>query len=137
MFSRPSAISAKDEMAMLSRHLGSLPHLAKHRISCIRTAIKGKWRCRTMLMPNRLLNSFTPKHLQEPLNSLPRQASLSAQQACELLSIGGRGIVVAYETIAANNDGTTYKVIIDEVEDWTVKLFGVSDKTFEDMVWDI
>ncbi|XP_057444985.1 uncharacterized protein LOC130737246 [Lotus japonicus] len=36
----PSAISAKDEMARLSRHLGSLPLLAKHRINCIRTAIK-------------------------------------------------------------------------------------------------
>ncbi|KAL8151948.1 hypothetical protein V2J09_021756 [Rumex salicifolius] len=34
------AISAKDEIARLSRHLGSLPLLAKHRISCIRTAIK-------------------------------------------------------------------------------------------------
>ncbi|KAK7251070.1 hypothetical protein RIF29_33949 [Crotalaria pallida] len=36
----PSAISAKDEMARLSRHLGSLPLLAKHRINCVRTAIK-------------------------------------------------------------------------------------------------
>ncbi|KAG0486696.1 hypothetical protein HPP92_008791 [Vanilla planifolia] len=36
----PSAISAKEEMARLSRHLGSLPLLAKHRINCIRTAIK-------------------------------------------------------------------------------------------------
>ncbi|KAH1202742.1 hypothetical protein GmHk_17G049134 [Glycine max] len=36
----PSAISAKDEMGRLSRHLGSLPLLAKHRINCIRTAIK-------------------------------------------------------------------------------------------------
>ncbi|KAI3669855.1 hypothetical protein L6452_41299 [Arctium lappa] len=31
----PSAISAKDEMARLSRHLGSLPLQAKHRINCI------------------------------------------------------------------------------------------------------
>ncbi|KAF5200145.1 Transducin/WD40 repeat-like superfamily protein [Thalictrum thalictroides] len=72
-----------------------------------------------------------------PVPSPFGQASLSAQQACELLSIGGREIVVAYETIVANNDGTTYKIIIDEVEDWTVKLFGVRGKTFEDMVWDI
>ncbi|KAL7141351.1 hypothetical protein ABFS83_08G047500 [Erythranthe nasuta] len=36
----PSAISAKEEMARLSRHLGSLPLLAQHRINCIRTAIK-------------------------------------------------------------------------------------------------
>lgn len=36
----PSVISAKDEMARLSRHLGSLPLLAKHRINFIRTAIK-------------------------------------------------------------------------------------------------
>ncbi|KAL3525713.1 hypothetical protein ACH5RR_014085 [Cinchona calisaya] len=36
----PSAISAKDEMARLARHLGSLPLLANHRINCIRTAIK-------------------------------------------------------------------------------------------------
>lgn len=35
-----AAISAKDEMARLSRHLGSLPLRANHRINCIRTAIK-------------------------------------------------------------------------------------------------
>ncbi|XP_044470052.1 uncharacterized protein LOC123199208 isoform X2 [Mangifera indica] len=36
----PSAISAKEEMARLSRHLGSLSLQTKHRINCIRTAIK-------------------------------------------------------------------------------------------------
>ncbi|KAI0529076.1 hypothetical protein KFK09_001622 [Dendrobium nobile] len=35
-----STISAKEEIARLSRHLASLPLLAKHRINCIRTAIK-------------------------------------------------------------------------------------------------
>ncbi|KAK8948312.1 hypothetical protein KSP40_PGU008176 [Platanthera guangdongensis] len=35
-----SAIYAKEEMSRLSRHLGSLPLLAKHRITCVRTAIK-------------------------------------------------------------------------------------------------
>ncbi|PPS15235.1 hypothetical protein GOBAR_AA05343 [Gossypium barbadense] len=39
-FQGPRALSAKDEMARLSRHLGSLPLQAKHRINCIRTAIK-------------------------------------------------------------------------------------------------
>ncbi|GKB76707.1 KDPG/KHG aldolase [Tanacetum coccineum] len=39
----PSAISVKDEMARLSRHLGSLPLQAKHRINGIRTAIKRIW----------------------------------------------------------------------------------------------
>ena len=34
------AVGAKEEMARLSRHLGSLALQAKHRISCVRTAIK-------------------------------------------------------------------------------------------------
>ncbi|KAF5182650.1 hypothetical protein FRX31_027763, partial [Thalictrum thalictroides] len=65
-----------------------------------------------------------------PMNSLSRHTSLSSQQACKLLSIGGR--LVAYGTIATNSDGTTYKVMIDEVEDWDAELFGVIGKTFRD-----
>ncbi|ESW27939.1 hypothetical protein PHAVU_003G245800 [Phaseolus vulgaris] len=69
----PSAISAKDEMARLSRHLGSLPLLAKHRINCIRTAIK-----RNMDVQNygyskqmlELLLSKAPANKQEEFRSL-------------------------------------------------------------------
>ncbi|XP_050206806.1 uncharacterized protein LOC126656312 isoform X2 [Mercurialis annua] len=69
----PSALSAKDEMARLSRHLGSLPLLAKHRINCIRTAIK-----RNMEMQNfayskqmlELLLSKAPPSKQDELRSL-------------------------------------------------------------------
>ncbi|XP_042494369.1 uncharacterized protein LOC122073801 [Macadamia integrifolia] len=69
----PSAISAKDEMARLSRHLGSLPLLAKHRINCIRTAIK-----RNMEVQNygyskqmlELLLSKAPASKQDELRSL-------------------------------------------------------------------
>ncbi|XP_048335751.2 uncharacterized protein LOC107410579 isoform X1 [Ziziphus jujuba] len=68
-----SAISAKDEMARLSRHLGSLPLLAKHRINCIRTAIK-----RNMEVQNygyskqmlELLLSKAPPGKQEEFRSL-------------------------------------------------------------------
>lgn len=68
-----SAISAKDEMARLSRHLGSLPLQAKHRINCIRTAIK-----RNMDVQNygyakqmlELLLSKAPPGKQEELRSL-------------------------------------------------------------------
>nr|GMC59566.1 Actin cytoskeleton-regulatory complex protein [Ipomoea batatas] len=69
----PSAISAKDEMARLARHLGSLPLLAKHRINCIRTAIK-----RNMDVQNygyakqmlELLLSKAPPGKQDELRSL-------------------------------------------------------------------
>ncbi|XAR73964.1 hypothetical protein NMG60_11008106 [Bertholletia excelsa] len=69
----PTAISAKDEMARLSRHLGSLPLLAKHRINCIRTAIK-----RNMEVQNygyakqmlELLLSKAPSSKQDELRSL-------------------------------------------------------------------
>ncbi|CAH9060859.1 unnamed protein product [Cuscuta epithymum] len=68
-----SAISAKDEMARLARHLGSLPLLAKHRINCIRTAIK-----RNMDVQNygyakqmlELLLSKAPISKQDELRSL-------------------------------------------------------------------
>ncbi|XP_044485392.1 uncharacterized protein LOC123210926 [Mangifera indica] len=69
----PSAISAKDEMARLSRHLGSLPLQTKHRINCIRTAIK-----RNMDVQNfgyakqmlELLLSKAPPSKQDELRSL-------------------------------------------------------------------
>ncbi|TYG45991.1 hypothetical protein ES288_D11G220300v1 [Gossypium darwinii] len=69
----PRALSAKDEMARLSRHLGSLPLQAKHRINCIRTAIK-----RNMDVQNygyakqmlELLLSKAPPGKQEELRSL-------------------------------------------------------------------
>ncbi|XP_051117953.1 uncharacterized protein LOC127242437 isoform X3 [Andrographis paniculata] len=69
----PSALSAKDEMARLARHLGSLPLLAKHRINCIRTAIK-----RNMDVQNygyakqmlELLLSKAPPGKQDELRSL-------------------------------------------------------------------
>ncbi|KAL0689209.1 hypothetical protein Bca4012_088887 [Brassica carinata] len=63
----------QDEMARLSRHLASLPLLAKHRINCIRTAIK-----RNMEVQNygdskqmlELLLSKAPASKQEELREL-------------------------------------------------------------------
>ncbi|PIA46418.1 hypothetical protein AQUCO_01500152v1 [Aquilegia coerulea] len=71
--SGPSAISAKDEMARLSRHLGSLPLLAKHRISCIRTAIKRNMEVQNYAYAKQMLEllySKAPASKQEELRSL-------------------------------------------------------------------
>ncbi|XP_078433538.1 transducin/WD40 repeat-like superfamily protein [Wolffia australiana] len=67
------AVGAKEETARLSRHLASLPLQAKHRISCIRTAIK-----RNMEVQNygyakqmlELLCSRAPPEKQDELRSL-------------------------------------------------------------------
>ncbi|KZV23097.1 hypothetical protein F511_06621 [Dorcoceras hygrometricum] len=60
----PSAISAKDEMARLSRHLGSLPLLAKHRINCIRTAIYSLSKQMTrVLLQSTPHKSIDPDHI--------------------------------------------------------------------------
>ncbi|KAL2898164.1 putative coatomer subunit alpha [Bienertia sinuspersici] len=69
----PRAISAKDEMARLSRHLGSLPLLAKHRISCIRTAIKRNMEVQNYAYSKQMLDllfSKAPAGKQEELRSL-------------------------------------------------------------------
>ncbi|XP_061341114.1 uncharacterized protein LOC133287491 isoform X2 [Gastrolobium bilobum] len=69
----PSAISAKDEMARLSRHLGSLPLLAKHRINCIRTAIKRNMEVQNYSYAKQmleLLSSKAPPSKQEEFRSL-------------------------------------------------------------------
>ncbi|GAB2259844.1 hypothetical protein Droror1_Dr00010699 [Drosera rotundifolia] len=69
----PAAISAKDEMARLSRHLGSLPLLAKHRISCIRTAIKRNIEVQNYAYAKQMLDlllSKAPPSKQEELRSL-------------------------------------------------------------------
>uniref|UniRef100_A0A803MMR2 Transducin/WD40 repeat-like superfamily protein n=1 Tax=Chenopodium quinoa TaxID=63459 RepID=A0A803MMR2_CHEQI len=69
----PRAISAKDEMARLSRHLGSLPLLAKHRISCIRTAIKRNMEVQNYAYSKQMLDllfSKAPPGKQEELRSL-------------------------------------------------------------------
>ncbi|KAM0975669.1 hypothetical protein FF1_018710 [Malus domestica] len=69
----PSAISAKDEMARLSRHLGSLPLLAKHRINCIRTAIKRNMEVQNYAYSKQMLElllSKAPPSKQEELRSL-------------------------------------------------------------------
>ncbi|RDY07951.1 hypothetical protein CR513_07872, partial [Mucuna pruriens] len=69
----PSAISAKDEMARLSRHLGSLPLLAKHRINCIRTAIKRNMDVQNYAYSKQmleLLSSKAPPSKQEEFRSL-------------------------------------------------------------------
>ncbi|XP_045814148.1 uncharacterized protein LOC123907814 [Trifolium pratense] len=67
------AISAKDEMARLSRHLGSLPLLAKHRINCIRTAIKRNMEVQNYAYSKQmleLLSSKAPPSKQEEFRSL-------------------------------------------------------------------
>ncbi|XP_059640200.1 uncharacterized protein LOC132282506 [Cornus florida] len=69
----PSAISAKDEMARLSRHLGSLPLLAKHRINCIRTAIKRNMEVQNYAYSKQMLElllSKAPSGKQDELRSL-------------------------------------------------------------------
>ncbi|CAL2273516.1 unnamed protein product [Prunus armeniaca] len=69
----PSAISAKDEMARLSRHLGSLPLLAKHRINCIRTAIKRNMEVQNYAYSKQMLElllSKAPPSKQDELRSL-------------------------------------------------------------------
>jgi hypothetical protein len=69
----PSAISAKDEMARLSRHLGSLPLLAKHRINCIRTAIKRNIEVQNYAYSKQMLElllSKAPSSKQDELRSL-------------------------------------------------------------------
>lgn len=69
----PSAVSAKEEMARLSRHLGSLPLLAKHRISCIRTAIKRNMDVQNYAFAKSdldLLLSKAPPNKQDELRSL-------------------------------------------------------------------
>ncbi|KAL3733285.1 hypothetical protein ACJRO7_022760 [Eucalyptus globulus] len=68
-----SAISAKDEMARLSRHLGSLPLLAKHRINCIRTAIKRNMDVQNFAYAKQMLDlllSKAPPGKQDELRSL-------------------------------------------------------------------
>ncbi|KAH9621979.1 hypothetical protein KSS87_010217 [Heliosperma pusillum] len=68
-----AAISAKDEMARLSRHLGSLPLLAKHRISCIRTAIKRNMEVQNYAYSKQMLDllfSKAPPGKREELRSL-------------------------------------------------------------------
>lgn len=69
----PNAISAKDEMGRLSRHLGSLPLLAKHRINCIRTAIKRNMDVQNYLYSKQMLElllSKAPSGKQDELRSL-------------------------------------------------------------------
>src|SRR3954471_21606025 len=69
----PSAISAKDEMARLSRHLASLPLLAKHRINCLRTAIKRNMEVQNYAYSKQMLEllfSKAPTNKQEELRSL-------------------------------------------------------------------
>ncbi|KAJ4955041.1 hypothetical protein NE237_011824 [Protea cynaroides] len=69
----PSAISAKDEMGRLSRHLGSLPLLAKHRINCIRTAIKRNMEVQNHAYAKQMLElllSKAPGSKQDELRSL-------------------------------------------------------------------
>lgn len=69
----PSALSAKVEMARLSRHLGSLPLLAKHRINCIRTAIKRNMEVQNYAYAKQMLDlllSKAPPSKQEELRSL-------------------------------------------------------------------
>ncbi|KAK0603672.1 hypothetical protein LWI29_007382 [Acer saccharum] len=68
-----SAISAKDEMARLSRHLGSLPLQTKHRINCIRTAIKRNMEVQNYAYSKQMLElllSKAPASKQDELRSL-------------------------------------------------------------------
>lgn len=60
-------------MARLSRHLGSLPLLAKHRINCIRTAIKRNMEVQNYAYSKQMLDlllSKAPPSKQDELRSL-------------------------------------------------------------------
>ena len=60
-------------MARLSRHLGSLPLLAKHRINCIRTAIKRNMEVQNYAYAKQMLDlllSKAPPSKQDELRSL-------------------------------------------------------------------
>lgn len=60
-------------MARLSRHLGSLPLLAKHRINCIRTAIKRNMEVQNYAYSKQMLElllSKAPPSKQDELRSL-------------------------------------------------------------------
>ncbi|XP_008788705.2 uncharacterized protein LOC103706397 [Phoenix dactylifera] len=69
----PGVLSAKDEMARLSRHLASLPLQAKHRINCIRTAIKRNMEVQNYAYGKQMLDlllSKAPPTKQDELRSL-------------------------------------------------------------------
>ncbi|CAI0429826.1 unnamed protein product [Linum tenue] len=69
----PNVLSAKDEMARLARHLGSLPLLAKHRINCIRTGIKRNMEVQNFAYAKQMLElllSKAPQAKQDELRSL-------------------------------------------------------------------
>lgn len=60
-------------MARLARHLGSLPLLAKHRINCIRTAIKRNMEVQNFAYSKQMLElllSKAPPSKQDELQSL-------------------------------------------------------------------
>ncbi|OEL35932.1 hypothetical protein BAE44_0003049 [Dichanthelium oligosanthes] len=67
------ALSAKEEMARLSRHLASLPIQAKHRINCIRTAIKRNMEVQNYAYAKQMLDllySKAPPTKRDELKSL-------------------------------------------------------------------
>ncbi|KAI5588706.1 hypothetical protein BDE02_05G115800 [Populus trichocarpa] len=69
----PSALSARGEMARLSRHLSSLPLLARHRINCLRTAIKRNMEVQNFAYAKQMLElllSKAPPSKQDELRSL-------------------------------------------------------------------
>uniref|UniRef100_A0ACD5ZID1 Uncharacterized protein n=1 Tax=Avena sativa TaxID=4498 RepID=A0ACD5ZID1_AVESA len=66
-------LSAKEEMGRLSRHLASLPIQAKHRINCIRTAIKRNMEVQNFAYAKQMLDllySKAPPTKQDELRSL-------------------------------------------------------------------
>ncbi|XP_024518338.1 uncharacterized protein LOC9639327 [Selaginella moellendorffii] len=68
-----AAVGAKDEIARLARHLSTLPLQAKHRITCIRTAIKRNMDVQNYAFAKSqldLLLSKAPPNKQEELRSL-------------------------------------------------------------------
>ncbi|XP_044361982.1 uncharacterized protein [Triticum aestivum] len=66
-------LSAKEDMGRLSRHLASLPIQAKHRINCIRTAIKRNMEVQNFAYAKQMLDllySKAPPTKQDELKSL-------------------------------------------------------------------
>jgi hypothetical protein len=67
------SVSAREEMARLARHLSTLPLQAKHRIVCIRTAIKRNMDVQNYAFSKQMLDlllSKAPANKQEDLRAL-------------------------------------------------------------------
>lgn len=81
------ALSAKDEMARLSRHLASLPLQAKHRINCVRTAIKRNMEVQNYAYAKLMLDLLLSKAPASKLDELRSLIEMCVQRGLSNKSI--------------------------------------------------